>query len=147
MSGGVPMARATLAPLLLAIVVGCGGDPPADPVRQPAPEVDSLARSTPAEVREELELLKFEIADLAAYLEANPRRAFADSIDPREVLIAARGAVDGAGVELATGEASAAVDSLSVAAERIERVKRLLGVAEELGMEPEPQDSQRGSQP
>ncbi|HUP01784.1 MAG TPA: hypothetical protein VM737_09745 [Gemmatimonadota bacterium] len=132
--------------MLLWLAVVCA-DEPADPIPFPAPEIDSLARTTPEEVQAELEMLGFEITDLAIYLEANPRRAFADSIDPRLVLTSAEGALAATRVALQAHDTTAAVDSLSIAAGRIERVKRLLGVAEELGVEADPAEATPDSLP
>lgn len=125
----------TIGRLLGALVVaaGCAGEP----TPELADEVDSLALSTPEELRGEFETLGHEISDLTAYLEANPGRVTAPSgdVDPRERLAAARRARAAVPGAIDAGDTAAAVDSLEAASARIEDVKRALGLAEEWGEE------------
>lgn len=92
------------------------------------------------EMEIELETLDNEIAGLEAYLGANPGWSPPGPTDPdpRAVLAAARATREGAASALAAADTSSAADSLRAAAARIEHAKRLLGVAEEMGIDFEP---------
>jgi hypothetical protein len=85
----------------------------------------------------ELETLDHEILGLEEYLAANPGWTSPDPADPdpRAVLDAARSTRDAAASALANADTAGAADSLRAASARIEHVKRLLGVAEEMGVE------------
>jgi hypothetical protein len=101
---------------------------------------EPLAFESVEEMELELEILDHEIAGLEAYLGANPGWSPPEATDPdpRAVLAAARATREGAASALAAADTSSAADSLRAAAARIEHAKRLLGVAEEMGIEFEP---------
>lgn len=92
------------------------------------------------EMEIELQTLDLEIRGLEEYLAANPGwvRPTPSDPDPRTILEAARATRHAAGVALAAADTEQAADSLQAAGARIEHVKRLLGVAEEMGIEYEP---------
>ena len=92
------------------------------------------------EMELELEILDNEIAGLEEYLEANPGWTPPEPTDPdpRAVLAAARSTRDAAASALAVADTARAADSLRAASARIEHAKRLLFVAEEMGIEFEP---------
>lgn len=92
------------------------------------------------EMELELEVLDNEIAGLEEYLEANPGWSPPEPTDPdpSAVLAAARSTRDAAASAIAAADTARAADSLRVAAARIEHAKRLLFVAEEMGIELEP---------
>ncbi|HET6361219.1 MAG TPA: hypothetical protein VFH11_04100, partial [Gemmatimonadota bacterium] len=58
--------------------------------------------------------------------------------DPRAVLEGARATHAAAGRALVAADTASAADSLRSASARVEHVKRLLGVAEEMGVEVTP---------
>ena len=92
------------------------------------------------EMEIELQTLDLEIRGLEEYLAANPGwvRPTPSDPDPRTILEAARATRRAAGAALAAADTEQAADSLHAAGARIEHVKRLLGVAEEMGIEFEP---------
>lgn len=92
------------------------------------------------EMQAEIEILDNEIRGLEEYLAANPgwTPPSPSDPDPRAVLEAARSTRDAASSALAAADTAQAADSLRAATARIEHVKRLLGVAEEMGIEFEP---------
>lgn len=108
--------------------------PVATPDAPPVEDVYVLA--TPVEVVAELETLGHELDDLERVVEA-PSVPAGDAV--RSLLSAARTAHQSAGGSIAAGDTMAAVDSLVATAERVEEVKRLLGLAEEWGVEIAPQ--------
>jgi hypothetical protein len=103
-------------------------------------EPDELTFATVEEMEIELETLDNEIRGLEEYLAANPGWAPPGPADPDPLAIleAARSTREAAGSALAAADTARAANSLRMAAERIEHVKRLLGVAEEMGIEVEP---------
>lgn len=106
----------------------------------PVEEREKHAFASVEEMEFELETLDHEIRGLEEYLAANPGwtpPGPADP-DPLAVLEAARSTREAAGSALAAADTARAADSLRAAAARIEHVKRLLGVAEEMGIEFEP---------
>lgn len=129
-----------------ALLLGCGG-PDAGAGGFPqgaAPEAefaDQIEFASVEEMELELETLDNEIAGLEAYLGANPAWSppGATDPDPRALLAAARATRGAAASALAAADTSSAADSLRAAAARIEHAKRLLGVAEEMGIEFEPE--------
>lgn len=125
------------------VAAGCG-DAPAERSGSgtvaPVEEREKHAFASVEEMEFELETLDHEIRGLEEYLAANPGwtpPGPADP-DPLAVLEAARSTREAAGSALAAADTARAADSLRAAAARIEHVKRLLGVAEEMGIEFEP---------
>lgn len=98
---------------------------------------EEIAFGSVEEMEFELETLDHEIQGLEEYLAANPGWTPPDPADPdpRAVLEAARSTRAAAGSALAAADTASAADSLRAASARIEHVKRLLGVAEEMGIE------------
>jgi hypothetical protein len=103
----------------------------------PPAVADEIAFGSAEEMQLELETLDHEILGLEEYLTANPGWTSPDpgDPDPRAVLEAARSTRDAAARALAAADTGSAADSLRAASARIEHVKRLLGVAEEMGVE------------
>lgn len=131
--------RLALTGAALLSLIACGGEERQTGARQLAPtvdttarEVDSLVLESDEEVRAELEVLGYEIADIEALIESGAARVPSGG-DPREALAMARQAGEAAERHLARGERELAIDSLEVAAGHVERVKRALGLAEEWG--------------
>ncbi len=127
-----------LAPL--AALLACGGpsgDGSASHADAPAVTAEEIAFGSVEEMQLELETIDNEIRSLEEYLAANPGWASPDPTDPdpRAVLEAARSTRDAAASALAGADTAVAADSLRAASARIEHVKRLLGVAEEMGVE------------
>ena len=123
-----------------ALLVACGGPEAGgvpDAASTEAGFADELEFASVEEMEIELEILDNEIAGLEAYLGANPGWSppGLDDPDPRAVLEAARATREAAASALAAADTSSAADSLRAAAARIEHAKRLLGVAEEMGIE------------
>lgn len=140
MGRGARAAAASILSLGLAFLVGIScADEPEGPPERPAAEVESLTRSAPEEIRYELENVGHEIHDLEALLESGAVRAEPDSA-PAERLAEARSAYRGALDALADSDVDRATDSLERATERVETVKRSLGLAEEF-VEPLDADS------
>lgn len=147
------MSRAIPRPLLLPglaslgvigalVAAGCGERERAGPAADRA-MADEQARyefESMEEMEIELQTLDLEIQGLEEYLAANPGwvRPTPSDPDPRTILEAARATRQAAGVALAAADTEQAADSLHAAGARIEHVKRLLGVAEEMGIEYEP---------
>lgn len=133
-------ARSRCAVAGLGALLSCGGpsgdgsDAGAD---APVAAADEIAFDSAEEMRFELETLDHEIMGLEEYLAATPGRTSPDPADPdpRGVLAAARSARDAAASALANADTASAADSLRAASGRIELVKRLLGVAEEMGVD------------
>jgi hypothetical protein len=126
----------------LLFAAGCDGEaarPAAEDVAA-AEEREPYAFESVEEMEIELEVLDHEIRGLEEYLAANPDWVPPDPTDPdpRAILEAARATRDAAGVALDGADTARAVDSLHAASARIEHAKRLLGVAEEMGIEFEP---------
>jgi hypothetical protein len=126
------------------IVTACGD---ARRVAESDPDVDAplqasepLAFASVEEMEVEIEVLDNEIRGLEEYLAANPGWTPPAPSDPHPlaVLEAARATRDAASSALAAADTAQAADSLRAAAARIEHAKRLLGVAEEMGIELEP---------
>lgn len=144
MSPSLPTTRPAKARAGLVAVVGAllacgapsenGSESSADP---PAAAADDIAFGSVEEMQLELETLEHEIRGLEEYLTANPGWASTDPADPdpRAVLDAARTTRDAAASALASADTAGAADSLRAASARIEHAKRLLGVAEEMGVE------------
>lgn len=123
------MASPLSVAVACAALAACGGEPER-PVERPAAEVESLTRAAPEEIRYELENVGHEIDDLEALLESGAARAEPGS-DPAARLAEARSAYRGALDALAAEDVDRATDSLDVATDRVETVKRSLGLAEE----------------
>ena len=106
-------------------------------------ESEPLDFASVEDMQLEIELLDNEIRGLEEYLAANPgwTPPRPSDPDPRAVLEAARSTRDAASSALAAADTAQAADSLRAASARIEHVKRLLGVAEEMGIEFEPTES------
>lgn len=133
-------ARGIALALAGALAVGCA-DEPDDPTPEVDPEVESMAGSAREEILTEYENLGYEIADLEAYLESGaPRPVQIEGFDPHAQLASAQRARATVEDALAAGDAAAAVDSLEVAADRVNDIKRYLGLAEEWG-EDVPEDA------
>lgn len=138
--------RRTLIASSGALVLACGGSGggagghPEGASAEPG-YADQIEFASVEEMELELETLDNEIAGLEAYLDANPGWSppGATDPDPRALLNAARATREGAAGALAAADTSSAADSLRAAAARIEHAKRLLGVAEEMGIEFEPE--------
>lgn len=98
---------------------------------------EEIAFVSVEEMEFELETLDNEIRGLEEYLAANPGFTPSDPADPdpRAVLEAAHSTRAAAGSALAAADTARAADSLRAASARIEHVKQLLGVAEEMGVE------------
>jgi hypothetical protein len=129
-----------------SLLLACGSPETGGLPQAASPEAgyaDELEFASVEEMEIELEILDNEIAGLEAYLGANPGWSppGAGDPDPRAVLAAARATREAAASALASADTSSAADSLRAAAARIEHAKRLLGVAEEMGIEFEPEDS------
>lgn len=126
------------------VALACSG-PDADR-NAPPPEAvaaaEEISFETVADMAAELEVLDLEIAGLADYIAARPDWTPPDPADPdpRAVLDAARDTRAAAASALAAADTARAADSLRAAAARIEHVKRLLFVAEEMGIEFDPAD-------
>ena len=126
------------------LVVAACGEPQAEQpeVRAEAgiEEREPLEFASVEEMEAELETIDNEIQGLEEYLSAHPGWTPPGLSDPTPltVLEAARATRDAAGSALAAADTAQAADSLRAAAARIEHVKRLLGVAEEMGIEFEP---------
>jgi hypothetical protein len=103
-------------------------------------EREELGFASLEEMEAELETLDNEILGLEEYLAANPGWTPPGPTDPDPfvVLEAARRTREAAGSALDAADTAQAADSLRAAGARIEHVKRLLGVAEEMGIEFEP---------
>jgi hypothetical protein len=103
-------------------------------------EREELGFASLEEMEAELETLDNEILGLEEYLAANPGWTPPGPTDPDPfvVLEAARRTREAAESALDAADTAQAADSLRAAAARIEHVKRLLGVAEEMGIEFEP---------
>ena len=115
--------------------------PQSDPAGEAAlQESAPLEFASVEEMQAEIEILDNEIRGLEEYLAANPgwTPPSPSDPDPRAVLEAARSTRDAASSALAAADTAQAADSLRAATARIEHVKRLLGVAEEMGIEFEP---------
>ena len=132
-----------LSALALGLVFATGCDreaatPAADDAV--AIEREPYAFASLEEMEIELEILDHEIRGLEEYLAAHPDWLPPNSTDPdpRAVLEAARATREAAGTALDGADTARAADSLRAAGARIEHVKRLLGVAEEMGIEFEP---------
>lgn len=124
----------------LGAIFACGGpsgDESAPGADTPPAAAEEIAFDSAEEMRLELETLDHEILGLEEYLAANPGWTSPDPTDPdpRALLDAARSTRDAAASALATADTGSAADSLRAASARIEHVKRLLGVAEEMGVE------------
>lgn len=130
------------------VAVGCAGPEPerVEPGSEPVSQTPELSFGTVAEMEAELEVLDNEIGGLAEYLSTRPDWTPPDASDPdpRVLLEAARTTRAAAGSALAAADTARAADSLRAAAARIEHVKRLLGVAEEMGIEFEPDEATAG---
>ena len=134
--------RRTLIASSGALLLACGGSGggagghPEGASAEPG-YADQIEFASVEEMELELETLDNEIAGLEAYLDANPGWSppGAGDPDPRALLAAARATREGAAGALAAADTSSAADSLRAAAARIEHAKRLLGVAEEMGIE------------
>jgi hypothetical protein len=129
-----------------ALLLGCGGPDagaggPPQGASSEAEFADQIEFASVEEMELELETLDNEIAGLEAYLGANPGWSppGATDPDPRALLAAARATREAAASALAAADTSSAADSLRAAAARIEHAKRLLGVAEEMGIEFQPE--------
>ncbi|HJR52188.1 MAG TPA: hypothetical protein VJ982_00595 [Gemmatimonadota bacterium] len=125
---------------LVASLLACGGPSGGGPTPgadTPAVAADEIAFGSVEEMQLELETIDNEIRGLEEYLAANPGWSSPDPADPdpRAVLDAARSTRDAAASALAGADTAGAADSLRAASARIEHVKRLLGVAEEMGVE------------
>jgi hypothetical protein len=133
-------ARRAYALAWLVALLACGGPSGEEPVESAAPPAglaDEIAFDSVEDMQLELETLDNEIRGLEEYLAANPGWASPDPADPDPdaVLDAARSTRDAAASALAAADTAGAADSLRAASARIEHVKRLLGVAEEMGVE------------
>jgi hypothetical protein len=131
-------SRCALAGLgALLSCAGPSGDAPDAGADAPPASTDEIAFDSAEEMQLELETLDHEILGLEEYLAANPGWTSPDPADPdpRAVLDAARSTRDAAASALANADTAGAADSLRAASARIEHVKRLLGVAEEMGVE------------
>lgn len=134
------LARRRCALAGLALLLACNGQsgngnaPSAD---APSAAAEGIAFGSVEEMEFELETLDHEIRELEEYLAANPGWTPSDPADPdpRAVLDAARSTREAAKSALAAADTASAADSLRAASARIEQVKRLLGVAEEMGVE------------
>ena len=131
--------RCVLAALVGALLAcgGPSGEGSAPSADAPAVAADEIEFGSVEEMQLELETLDNEIRGLEEYLAANPGWTSPDPADPdpRAVLDAARTTRDAAASALAGADTAGAADSLRPASARIEHVKRLLGVAEEMGVE------------
>jgi hypothetical protein len=132
-----------LAALGVVFAAGCGDGQDARSAAQDEGTTEEHAPYEFLSVEEmeiELETLDLEMRGLEEYLSANPGWTPPEPTDPdpRTILEAARATRHAAGVALAGADTAQAADSLRAAAARIEHVKRLLGVAEEMGIEFEP---------
>lgn len=134
--------RRALAAIGALVAAGCGE--PAGQVGSgtevPLQEREEVSFASVEEMEIELETLDHEIRGLEEYLAANPGWTPPDTADPDPlaVLEAARSTREAAGSALAAADTARAADSLRAAGARIEHVKRLLGVAEEMGIELDP---------
>src|SRR5688500_17104005 len=133
-------ARRRCALAGLGALLACGGpseDGSASKTDEPVATAGEIGFESVEEMRLELETLDHEIRGLDEYLVANPAWTPPDpaDTDPRAVLEAARSTRDAAGSALAAADTASAADSLRAASARIEHVKRLLGVAEEMGVD------------
>ena len=133
-------ARRGCALAWLGALLACGGpsrEGSAESADPPAGFADEIAFGSVEDMQFELETLDNEIRGLEEYLAANPGWASLDPADPDPdaVLDAARSTRDAAASALAAADTAGAADSLRAASARIEHVKRLLGVAEEMGVE------------
>lgn len=126
-----PRPAALLVAVAAALHLATCADAPDDPLPEVAPEVDSLARPTGAEIEVEIETLTHEIRDLSGYLESGAVDVVPGAPDPRALVEAARVATGSSRAALASGDTAGAVDRLEVAAQRVEEIKRALGLAEE----------------
>jgi hypothetical protein len=127
---------------LVGALLACGGSSrDASPSSAPDASGDEIAFGSVDDMQLELETLDNEIRGLEEYLAANPGWTPPDAADPdpRAVLDAARSTRDAAASALTGADTAGAADSLRAASERIEHVKRLLGVAEEMGVELAPE--------
>ncbi|MFN2384305.1 MAG: hypothetical protein ABR559_08600 [Gemmatimonadota bacterium] len=127
--------------LIWTAAVACGGAQTADEaVSQSAPPPHAPVVATAAEVQAEIEMLGYEIHDLAAILQAGiPRAAVpSDEPEPEDVLAAARSAHAEAVRAFERQAYPVAAESLASASAQVEHFKRLLGLAEEWGVEAEP---------
>ncbi len=128
------LRRVRRALVCTAIVAGCGGG--ADEPASEPPVSESVEVSTPEEIRMEIEVLGYEIADLEAYLSApsdgGPPRSGPDTAAHLSQAARAR---EAALFHLERGEDAAAADSVTAAAAHVEQVKRGLSLAEEWGEE------------
>lgn len=125
------MRASSLLVFLGLTLTVCAGEPER-PIHRPAAEVESLTRAAPEEIRYELENLRHEIEDLEAILESGSARSEPGS-DPAERLAEASSAYRSALDAVADEDVGRAADSLEVASDRVETVKRSLGLAEEWG--------------
>ena len=132
--------RWALAAIGTLIAPGCAGQEAERSGSPPEAVAEDLSFGSIEEMEAELEILDHEIQGLAEYLAARPDWTPPEPADPdpRAVLEAARSTREAAGSALAAADTARAADSLRAAAERIEHVKRLLGVAEEMGIEFDP---------
>jgi hypothetical protein len=133
-------ARRRCALAALGALLACddrSGEGSASRSEAPVAADEAIAFGSVEEMEFELETLDHEIRGLEEYLAANPGFTPPDPADPdpRAVLEAARSTRDAAGSALAAADTASAADSLRAASARIEHVKRLLGVAEEMGVE------------
>lgn len=124
----------------LLVVAGCDGEPARPAAEDVGPAEEPYAFASVEEMEIELEILDHEIRGLEEYLAAHPDWVPPDPTDPdpRALLEAARATREAAGAALEGADIARASDSLHAASARIEHVKRLLGVAEEMGIEFEP---------
>lgn len=123
---------------LLGAILACGGSSgDASTSSAPDAQADEIAFESVEDMQLELETLDNEIRGLEEYLAANPGWTPPDPADPdpRAVLDAARSTREAAASALSGADTAGAADSLRAASARIEHVKRLLGVAEEMGVE------------
>lgn len=140
MDRGARAAAASILPIGLACLVGIScADEPEGALERSAAEVESLTSAAPEEIRYELENVGHEIDDLEALLESGSVRAEPGSAAV-ERLAEARSAYRGALDALADSDVDRAADSLDRASERVDTVKRSLGLAEEF-VEPLDADS------
>jgi len=136
-NGPSPRRWCALAAIWALACGGQSGDESASRADAPVAAAEEIAFGSVEEMELELETLDHEILGLEEYLEANPGWTPSDPADPdpRAVLEAARSTRAAAGSALAAADTASAADSLRAASARIEHVKRLLGVAEEMGVE------------
>ena len=133
-------ARRAYALAWLVTLLACGGPSGEESVESadaPAASAEVIAFDSVEDMQLELETLDNEIRGLEEYLAANPGWTSLDPADPdpQAVLDAARSTRDAAASALAAADTAGAADSLRAASARIEHAKRLLGVAEEMGVE------------